>query len=186
MAAQDVRELIPRVQRAVYGPDVPTSGALSEAQLAAMAADAIADVILMTTGQWGHTLDVTARDATSNFPTEWAVDPALSLEEESVIAAQAALTYFFHTVKSQKVSERIVHEGREWEYTISANVLRDQIKLLIDQRNMALDALKFSNPVMARYASILHVRDALGAAMLEPWRDGGLGGGQILLPAATP
>lgn len=183
MAAQDVRELIPRVQRAVYGPEVPTSGALTDDQLAAMAADAIADVILMTTGQWEHTLEVTARDGTTNYPTEWAVDPALSLEEESVIAAQAALTYFFQSVKSQKTSERISHEGREWEYSISANVLRDQIKLLIDQRNMALDALKFANPVMARYASILSVRDALGAAMLEPWRNDGLGGGQVLLPA---
>jgi CRISPR/Cas system-associated protein Csm6 len=72
-----------------------------------------------------------------------------------------------------------------WE--LIPRVLRDQIKLLIDQRNMALDALKFSNPVMARYASILAVRDALGAAMMEPWRNDGLGGGgQILLPASTP
>lgn len=178
MPAQDVREIIPRVRRAVEGP-VAVQSPLPADALLAMAADAIADVILMTTGAWPHTLVVTGHDAATGFPSEWAVDPGLSLEEESVIAAQAALSYFFHAVKDQKVSERMRNEGQEWEYTISATVLRDWIKLLQGQRDTALAALGRKNPAMARYASFLQVRDRVASAVLEPWvAGGGVGGGQ--------
>jgi hypothetical protein len=178
MAAQDVREFIPRVRRAIEGP-VPTSAdELSDASVEALAADAIADVILLTVGAWQHALVVSERDADSNVPTHWAVDPGLSLEEESVIAAQAAITYFFHLVRNQKISERIQNEGGEWEYAYSATLMRDQIKLLQDMRDRALAALQSSNPALARYASILAVRDRVGSALLEPWTHGGLGGGQ--------
>lgn len=179
MAVQDVRELVPRVRRAIEGP-VPAN-ALTDDQVEAAAADAIADIILLTVGLWPHTLTVTERETVGDIeaPKHWGVEPELSLEEESVVAAQAAITYFFHQVRDLKSTERIVNEGTTWEYTLSANVVRDQIKLLQAQRDAALNALKAVNPALARYASILQVRDALGAALLEPWTGGGyLGGGQ--------
>lgn len=181
MAQQDVAEILPRVRRAVEGP-VAVSAPLSDAALIAMTADAIADVILFTGGDWGHRLVVTERDATTNVPTEWAVDPGLELEEESMIAAQAALTYYFHLFKDRKISERISNEGQEWEYTLSANMLRDVYSALKDQRDLALNALRAEQPVLARYASILAVRDRTAAALLEPWvpLGGGTGGIELV------
>lgn len=181
MAAQDVRELIPRVRRAIEGPVSPAQAdALSDSQVEALAADAIADVILLTVGQWPHTLEVSERDVDTQVPLHWSITDELSLPEESMIAAQAALTFFFHEFRDRKVSEHLENEGQVWEYTLSANMLRDQIKLLIDTRDAALSSLKADHPVLARYASILHVRDRVGAALLEPWTFGGLGlgGGQ--------
>lgn len=182
MAQQDVAELTPRVRRALEGPVPLIVGALTDDQILALTADAIADVILFTSGQWDHSLIVTSRDGTTNYPDGWAVDPELSSAEESMIAAQAALTYFFHGFKDQKVSERIRNEGQEWEYTMSANLLRDWITMLKEQRDMALATLKATSPVLARYASILQVRDSLASAYLEPWVGGGLGGGIELVP----
>lgn len=182
MAAQDVREVIPRVRRAVEGPVPVTVGALTDPQVEALAADAIADVILMTVGAWQHKLSITDRDPDSNVPVHWAVDPELELEEESVIAAQAAITFFFHEFRDLKTSEHIVNEGTEWEYSLSANLLRDQIKLLQNQRDLALQSLSRAHPALAKYASILEVRDRLGSAVLEQWTRGGLGGGQEAAP----
>lgn len=182
MAAQDVRELISRVRRALEGPVEATGpDALTDDQVEALAADALSDIILLTAGAWPHTLDVSTRDADTGFPEHYTIDPALSLAEESVVAAQAAITFYFHQVKNVKTSEQTTNEGQSWSYSLSANLLRDQIRLLQEQRDAALAALTRANPVLARYASILAVRDQLGAALLEPWTTGGLGGGQILL-----
>ncbi len=183
MAQQDVAELLPRVRRAVEGPvPLPPGAALTDDQLLAITADAIADVILFTSGRWAHSLVVTQRAPVTNVPTGWAVDPGLSSEEESMIAAQAALTYYFHIFKDQKISERIRNEGQEWEYTMSATLLRDQMAMLMAQRDMALEALNRDSPILARYASFLQVRDKVAAAHLEPWVAGGLGGGIELVP----
>ncbi len=181
MAQQDVAELVPRVRRALEGP-VPLATALTDDQILAWTADAIADVLLFTSGQWDHELVVTDRDPVGNFPTGWAVDPELSSAEESMVAAQAALTYVFHTFKDQKVSERIRNEGQEWEWAKSPNLLRDWMAMLRQQRDAALEGLLATNPVLARYASILQVRDSLASAYLEPWVAGGLGGGIQLVP----
>jgi hypothetical protein len=180
--AQDVREIIPRVRRALEGPVPLATGALTDDQLLAVTADAIADVILFTGGEWNHTLAVSdVSDDDPPVPSEWEVDPELTIIEESVVAYQAALTYTFQTFKNVKTSERIKNEGQEWEYTVSATVVRDFIKSLIDLRNQALASSH--SPVMARYASILQVRDAAASFYLEPWvPGGGLGGGQALLP----
>lgn len=180
MAAQDVGELAPRVRRALEGP-VPVVGGLTDGQLTAVAADAIADLILLTAGEWGHSLAQGPPDSTGN-PT-FTVDPKLSLQEQSLVAMQAALTHFFHTMRDVKVAERIKNEGQEWEFSRSANAVRDWIKLLTDQRDAALAALQRQNPVMARVASILAVRDAVASAYIEPWLSGGgVGGGQLLYP----
>jgi hypothetical protein len=163
MAAQDVRELIPRVRRAMEGP-VPPAVPLSDEAVLAATADALSDIILLTVGEWGHVLAITHRDTASGAADEWSIDPALTPEEESVVAAQAAISYFFHAFKDIKVSEKIENEGASWEWAKSANLFRDQIKMLQDQRDRALAALQSSHPALARYASILEVRDRLGAA----------------------
>jgi hypothetical protein len=177
MAAQDVGELVPRVRRAIEGPIPLVTGDpefVSDEQLLALVADTIADVILLTEGRWGHTLE----GIDGPPATQWTVDPGLSLEEESLVAAQAALTRYFHIARQAKVAERIQNEGQTWEVQHSAQLLREQYALLKDTRDRALAAVMAAHPVMARYASILSVRDRLGAALLEPWRGGGVGGGQ--------
>lgn len=183
MAAQDVRALVPRVRRAIEGP-VPVTGAdaLSDTQVEALAADCIADIILMTEQQWAHTL--TASEMSTSvppYPLHWQVDPELSLPEESVIAAQAALTWYMQQFSGDtKISESIVNEGRQWQWQKSAQLLVAHLKTLKDERDAALEALLGSNPVLARYVSTLQVRDVLASARLEPWVTGGLGGGMLL------
>lgn len=183
MAAQDCAELIPRVRRALEGPIPQEAGPtrLSDDQVEALAADAIADIILLSAGKWPHQLIVSVRDPDSNYPTHWQVDPELTPEEESVVAAQAAIGYFFQWVKDFKSSEKITNEGQAWEYSTSSTLVLAQLKLLQEQRDAALEALVRVYPVLARYASILVVRDRIGAALLEPWTTpGGLGGGMYL------
>lgn len=173
MAAQDVRVGIPRIRRALEGP-VPLPGpeALTDDQLTAVIADAIADIILFTDGEWKHVLAVAGSDEVTGYPSEWTVDPALSLAEESFVAAQAAYTYFFNLAMMMKVSETVKNEGQEWEWQASATLIRDQIKMLKEQRDAAVTRVVKQVPVLARYASLLVVRDRLAAATLEPWTSG--------------
>lgn len=181
MAAQDVRELIPRVRRAIEGPVPLTSGALEDGQVEALAADCIADIILFTEGAWHHALDVGELDG-NGVPAHWTVDPGLSLPEQSLVAAQAAVQFFIYTVKNGKTSERIKNESREWEWTKSPTLLKDWFAELVKARDLALNTVVAMNPPMARYASILAVRDPLAASLLEPWSPDGAGrGGQRLL-----
>lgn len=185
MAVQDVRTLVPRVRRAIEGPVPLLTGDpdyLTDDQVAALVADTVADVILLTEGQWGHQLIVVDRDESSGAATEWGIDPELEPEEESIVAAQAALSRHFHIAMNLKTSERIQNEGQEWEYARSAQLLKEQFALLKDMRDRALAAVMKKHPVLARYASILAVRDRVGAAYIEPWVDGGL----LDVPERTP
>lgn len=180
MAAQDVRELVPGVKRAIDGP-APATEALTDDQALALAADCIADIILLTSGQWGHTLAISERDA-NGVPTEWSVEPALSLAEERLVAAQAALQFYLPLLRSQKVGETITNEGQTWSWQMNGAGLRDYLRALIDQRDKALAALEEEHPVLAQFVSVLQVRDPLAAAVLEPWVQGGLGGGLYIAP----
>lgn len=191
MPPQDVRELVPRVRRAIEGPVPLDSGALTDDQVEALAADCIADIILLTEGTWGHTLSVSELDPDTNFPLHYTVEPELMLPEQSVVATQAAVQYFVFSTKDVKTVERIRNESREWEYQRSPNILRDFLKALIEQRDAAIDAIKALDPPLARYASFLAVRDPLAAARLEPWAlEQGRGGpyywgdGTLALPPA--
>jgi hypothetical protein len=181
MAAQDVRELVPRVRRAIEGPVPLDTGALSDDQLLALTADCIADIILMTVGKWGHTLYSTSTDPATGV-TEYEVDPPLSLPEQSMVAWQAAVSYFFFRFAGGRTSERTRQADVEVEWAMSAQVLRDWLNYLIGQRDTALAVVQQANPVMARYASILEVRDRVASVLLEPWVGGGLGGGQPIIP----
>lgn len=185
MAAMDVRALIPRVRRAIEGPAPLATGGLSDDQVEALAADCIADIILFTEGLWLHTLSVSEFDDSGDFPVplHYEVDPELTLPEQALIAAQAALQNFLFTFKDVKTSERIRNEAREWEWTKSTTLLKDWLAELISARDKALESvLAEGTMIMARYASILAVRDPLISAVIEPWtRDAGMGG-QLLTP----
>lgn len=137
-----------------------------------MTADAIADVIFYTGGSWGHTL-------AASGAMDFVVDPELGLEEQTVVVAQAALTYFFHSFRDMKVQERISDEGHAWEYQLSANLVNEQLKLLIAQRDRALELIGARDGMLLdAYESFLMVRDSTVAAYIEPWVVGAGTGGQ--------
>lgn len=167
MPTEDIRVLIPRVRRAVEG--VGTPQVLTPDQIKDLIADAVADVILFTGGLWGHELIVTARDPITGSASEYATSEPLTLAEGSVIAAQAALTHVFQQLKELKVQETIRDEGQEWSYTISAQALRDYLKFLQGQRDLALAEVEAQHPIPTAFVSFLHERDALVARAVEPF-----------------
>lgn len=172
MATQPLTTLIPRLRRSIDGP-AGDSGlaaiALTDDMVEAAAADALADVILYTGGQFGHSLVVLERDDTYAAPSHWATDPELAPEEETVIVAQAAINFYFHYFKDLKVSESIQNEGQTWEYTLSAQVLRSQFDNLVKMRDQAIAAVERKHPVPTYFAGFLEARDYLTARLIEPW-----------------
>lgn len=170
--AQDLAVVIPRVRRAVEGP-VPLAdgapGRLTDDQVVAMAADAVADIILLTNGRWGHTL---IRDVSSADPPveTWEVDPNLTEPEERLIALQSALGYTLYKYSDAVTSESIQSEGQSWETQRSATTITQQIKSATEARDAALAAAVAENPVLAQYASLLAARDPVGYRLIEPWR----------------
>jgi len=169
----DVRVLIPRVRRAIDGPmasgaTAPTA-TLDDEQLKAYVADAIANVIFYSGGAFAHTLDVSQRDAIYGAPTEWTVNPPLDEAETTLVAAQAALDYFFWSLKSLKTQETIRDEGSEWSYTLSATLMRDQMNLLRAMRDKALETLEARTAVLETYGSFIAIRDADVSGLIEAW-----------------
>ena len=71
-----------------------------------------------------------------------------------------------------KVSERIADEAQSWEYSLSANLLVQQLKLLISERDKALAVLEAEGAPLDAYESFLAVRDAHVSQMVEPWVSG--------------
>jgi hypothetical protein len=138
VAETDTRVLIPRVRRAVEGIGAPEK--FSDDDINFLIADSIADVILYTGGMFGKELLVTERDATTaTRRREYATSDELTPPEESMIAAQAALTAVYQQLSDLKVQETIRDEGQEWSYALSATLMRDRIKQLQDERDKALD-----------------------------------------------
>lgn len=183
---RDTRVLIPRIRRTLEGPAAMGSGiggsTLTDDQINAIGADAIANIILYTGGLFGHTLDVTARDEFYLAPTAWLVDPALETAEESVIIAQAALDYFFQDMKAMKVSETIRDEAVEWSYSISANGLTEYLKNLRSLRDQAIQKILDGGAALESWTSFIAVRDSVTSAIIEPYVNGGAYGGQTLDP----
>lgn len=178
MAQTDVMALVPRIRRAIEG--VGEDPVLSDEDVRDLAADAISEIILYSGGVFGKSLVVTEYDTDTNAPSEYATSDELTLAEASVVATQAALNYFFFKFVGLKTSERITNEAQEWEYQLSANVLRDQLALLIKDRDAALETVSAAGAPLDRYQSILAVRDAAVAAAVEPWVLGVASGGQNL------
>jgi hypothetical protein len=173
---RDTRTLVPRVRRALEGPDAPAGsaaiaeGALTDDQLDAAIADAIADVIFYTGGLFGHELVVTERDEDFMAPIAWLVEPALSEAEATVIVAQAALNHFFAMAKGMKVSEKISDEGQQWEYSFSPQVLTEQIKALQRARDEAIAVVKEQNAeALDAWVNLIEQRDFQTSQIIEPW-----------------
>jgi hypothetical protein len=175
MAETDIRVIVPRVRRALENAGAPAT--LSDDEIKDRVADAIADVILYSGSAFGKDLVVDEVDD-DGVPVEYATSDALTLPEQSVIAAQAALNYIFVRFSAMKVSERIADEGQSWEYTMSASLIRDAFKALMEQRDKALEAVTSTGGTLDGYVSYIAVRDSATAAYIEPWVEGaGVGGG---------
>lgn len=167
MVATNIRVLVPRVRRAVEGP-LPLAAPASDDVIKDVVADALADVILYTGTAFGKMLTAVQFDAITGAPTEYETNDALSLGESAVIAAQAALNFYFFKLVATKSEERITDEAGEWQVRNSPSLLRDALKALQDARDKALEALEGVHPVES-YVSFLSVRDAEVARCIEPW-----------------
>jgi hypothetical protein len=176
----DLMVLVPRARRYIEGPygPPPNRPSLDDSVIYNMVADATADIILYSGNLFGHALIVKSRDPTAGFPTAWQTDAVLDEWESSVITAQTALNYFFFLFRDMKVSQAIKNEGTEWQYSLSANVIRDYIGELQQRRDLALAGLQKHHPTLDRYASNIRVRDQATVAVLEWWDNvsPGLGG----------
>ena len=169
----DLRVMIPRTRRKLEGAGAPP--VLADDAVKDLIADAVGAVILYTNGQgvFGKDLTVTATDPTYGAPSEYKTTVAgnsapLDIHEQTVVTAQAALDYFFHRFGQVKVSEVIADEAQHWEYTLSAALVRDQLKLLRDERDMALDRINEEN-TLDSYISFTRVRDVYTSELIEPW-----------------
>lgn len=194
----DLRVLVPRTRRYCEGPfPSPDRPRLVDTQIYEMVADACGDIILLSGDLFGRKLIVTQRDGRTGFPIAWATDQTLEEWESALITSQAALNFFFHEFRDKKVSENMANEGQTWEWQISATVLKAQFDLLKDTRDRALLSLKQWHPTMARFASVIAVRDRQTSAILEWWARSnpgqignalGIGGGQeaSVVPAFYP
>lgn len=179
----NVEVLIPRTRRAIDGPlasgSASVSSSLTDPQVLALIADSIADVIYYTGGAWPYTLSGADEDG-YGAPTTFTIEPDLPLEGQTVVVAQAALTYFFHRFSDAKVQETISNEAQTWQWQKSASLLTDYLKLLREARDKAIDLIANQAGALDAYVSFLAVRDAQTSAIIEPYVDTALiGVGQI-------
>ena len=174
MPETSIAVMVPRVRRSVEGP-IPIADAMTDAQMLDVVADAIADVILYTGSVFGKQLVVT--DTENEIPVAYATSDALTLPEQGVVAAQAALNIVYFKLVALKTSERIADEAQTWEYTVSATTLRDLLKALTEARDKALETLSNRGSLVA-YESFVAVRDIQTSRIVEPWVTAAGGHGQ--------
>lgn len=171
----DVRDLTPRVRRAIDGPtadsETAESATLSDDQVKDLSADAIANVIFYSGGAWAYMLTVTDTDGATGFPSEYDVSPDLDLVNQTLVVSQAALDYFFHDFRDKKIQETISNEARNWTYQLSANLLLEQFKFLQRMRDQAIEQIVSENSALVSYTSFLAVRDAWVSRVIEPYVD---------------
>jgi hypothetical protein len=194
---RDLCVLVPRARRKVEGPWGNANGRppLDDTQIYEMVADACGEIVMLGGKLFGHTLEVAARDPLGGYPTVWRTDTPLEEYEAAIICAQVALDYYFHVFNNMKIKEETMNEGTSWAYELSAGVIKEYLKGLINERDKAIVGLRINRPVMDRLASITRVRDQATVAVLEWWdiyspgiNGGGLGGGQeaSVIPAFHP
>jgi len=160
----DVMALVPRTRRAI-GDYAST---LDDTQVKGIIADAVAEVIFYSSGAFQHQLLVASRDDLYGAPAEWTIDPVLSEPEATVVTAQAALDYYFHTLNTIKTAETISDEGQTWTWEISASAVAERLKELREARDRALNAVLGANPVPTMFASFIEERDRLTSWLIEP------------------
>lgn len=184
----DLKVLVPRARRKIEGPwgNPGNRPPLSDTQVYEMVGDAVGEVVMHSGSFFHHELLVKARDPLGGFPTAWKTDTALSEYEAAIITAQVALNYYFYLFRDMKISETVQNEGTMWTYELSANVIRNYLESLRDERDKAIEGLRINVPVLDRFASNIRVRDQATVAVLEWWAGsydqggaaGGLPGGQ--------
>lgn len=174
----DLWVMVPRTRRAVLGPLRAEQTALDDEELYALVADSISRVILVAPDTFGYKLTPTRRDPLYQAPDRWETDKELTEAAQVVVAAQAALEYWTHALLATKTSQTIKDEAQEWSFSISAQQLRDHLKFLQDERDVALEALGGPAAGLETYTSTLLVRDAATARAIEPWVAGSGFGGQ--------
>jgi hypothetical protein len=172
---RDLRVLIPSTRRAIDGPTALASGSISttlnDEEVLGLIADAASNVILQTGGAdvFGYMLVPTSRDPFYLAINGWATDQARSSDADVVIRCQAALDFFFNRAIAMKTAETIKDEGQEWTWEISASMLRDQLKLLQQTRDAALEKLAARAVPLDAYYSFVAERDPLAALAVEPY-----------------
>jgi hypothetical protein len=175
VAAVDIAVLVPAVKRALGAVGL---GTLSDDAVYGLTADALADVMLYTGSVFGTTLEVLTRDA-NGVPETYGTGRELTLPETAMIRAQAALNRLFVVLRDEKISERIADESQAWEWAKSAQLLRDQLKLLVDERDKALNALMAQGAALDAYESFVATQDSYVSQRIEPylarWGSGDVG-----------
>jgi Lon protease-like protein len=188
---RDLRVLIPETRRAIDGPTATSSAAVSasltDVEVLGLIADATSEVILMTGGssEFGYQLVVVERDPFYQAPIAWRTDQERNPQADVVIRAQAAINFFFQKVQNLKVSEEISDEGQTWNYSYSAQLVRDQMRFLVETRDRALAMLAAINAPLDSWVSLVANRDKMAAVYLEPYVEeigapvpyAGIGGG---------
>jgi hypothetical protein len=183
---RDTRVLIPRLRRALDGPQAMSSASpgatLSDEQLNAIAADAVASMIFYTGGSlFGSTLEVAERDPVYQSPTAWFTEPALTEPQVVAVVSQAALDYFFSRLSSTaagKTAETIKDEATEWSWEISPQAVVERLRQLRADRDKALEQLAEAGwESDSAWESFVATRDSRTSLLIEPWVAGvGLGG----------
>jgi Lon protease-like protein len=172
---RDLRVLIPETRRAIDGPTATSSAAVSasltDVEVLGLIADATSEVILMTGGssEFGYQLVVVERDPFYQAPIAWRTDQERNPQADVVIRAQAAINFFFQKVQNLKVSEEISDEGQTWNYSYSAQLVRDQMRFLVETRDRALAMLAAINAPLDSWVSLVANRDKMAAVYLEPY-----------------
>jgi hypothetical protein len=172
---RDVRIIVPRIRRALE-PGVAVASAASgytDDMLKDVAADAVAELILIGGPSFPFTLSVSSADA-SGFAQEYLMDPAPDLSTQSLVAAQAAIGQVWNQLSTLRISEKISNESGSWEYQKSATILRDKIKALFSLRDEALAQMKLANvvPALDTFTSLLRTRSPTIDADVDQF-DGG-------------
>jgi len=182
---RDTRVLIPRLRRALDGPQAMSSASpsstLSDEQLNAIAADAIGSIIFYSNSLFGATLEVSERDPQYMAPTAWRTDPALSEPQVTAVVSQAALDYFYarlSTTAAGKTAETIKDEATEWTWEISPQAVVERLRQLRADREKAIEVLIEQGwEADVSWSSFIATRDRWTSLLIEPWVEGpGIGG----------
>lgn len=188
----DIRVMIPRMRRALDGPQASSSASVSstldDTQITSVIADAIAEVIFYSSSAFGKTLDVVERDPVYLAPIVWKTSEPLTEPEITVITAQGALTYVYNSLTGLKTSETTKEADREWAWSISASALAERVKDLRVQRDKAIELLTSQNVIAEDWVNTLNVRDAYTDLLIEPYLSTGgyLPSGQEFDPPLGP
>lgn len=174
---RDTRVLIPRLRRALDGPEATSSASvsstLSDEQLNAIAGDAIASVISYSGNLFGSILEVSERDPMYMAPIAWQTEPALTDAQATIVVSQAALDYFYMRLSSSdggKTAEETADEATKWSWEISPQALVERLRQLKADRDRGLEILSEEDEEAdASWVSFIAVRDRYTSLLVEPW-----------------